>query len=93
MRLQGDRESGGDGVVQRGTGSAGIGHQRAARGSESVTRLQPGAPIMLSDEPAAAVCIAGFYIDYPDPNHPGQRLPGFITARRGPSEACTLQSS
>ena len=35
---------------------------------------------MLSDEPAAAVCIAGFYIDYPDPNHPGQRLLGFITA-------------
>lgn len=48
--------------------------------SGPVTALQPGSPIMVGDEAATMVCKAGFYIDYPDANHGGQRLPGFITA-------------
>lgn len=35
---------------------------------------------MVGDGAATEVCKAGFYIDYPDANHPGQRLPGFITS-------------
>ncbi|ORW89111.1 hypothetical protein [Mycobacterium szulgai] len=35
---------------------------------------------MVGDGPATTVCKAGFYIDYPDPNLAGQRLPGFVTA-------------
>jgi len=46
-----------------------------------VSRLRPGAPIMLGDK-ATTVCTAGFYIDYPDPKHSGQRLPAFLTAAR-----------
>jgi hypothetical protein len=43
--------------------------------------LQPGVPIMVGDGDETTVwCTAGFYIDYPDPDHPGQRLPAFITA-------------
>ncbi|POX88853.1 hypothetical protein C3477_29235, partial [Mycobacterium kansasii] len=34
---------------------------------------------MVGDEAATVVCKAGFYIDYPDASHGGQRLPGFIT--------------
>lgn len=48
--------------------------------SGPVTALQPGSPIMVGDEAATVVCKAGFYIDYPDASHGGQRLPGFITA-------------
>lgn len=54
-----------------------------------VSHLRPGVPIMVGDK-ATTVCIAGFYIDYPDPNHPGQRLPAFLTAAqcaRGNSHA------
>lgn len=47
--------------------------------SGPVSRLQPGVPIMVGDK-ATKVCIAGFYIDYSDPNHPGQLLPAFLTA-------------
>lgn len=48
--------------------------------SGPVTALQPGSPIMVGDLAATMVCKAGFYIDYPDANHGGQRLRGFITA-------------
>lgn len=47
--------------------------------SGPVSRLRPGAPIMVGDN-ATGVCIAGFYIDYPDLNHPGRQLPAFLTA-------------
>lgn len=47
--------------------------------SGPVARLRPAAPIMVGDK-ATKVCLAGFYIDYPDPNHPGQQLPAFLTA-------------
>lgn len=48
--------------------------------SGPVTQLQAGSPIMVGDGAATMVCKAGFYLDYPDANHGGQRLPGFITA-------------
>ncbi len=48
--------------------------------SGPVTQLQPGSPIMVGDGAATTVCKAGFYIDYPDANHAGQRLPAFITS-------------
>ncbi|WP_262491190.1 hypothetical protein [Mycobacterium simiae] len=35
---------------------------------------------MVGDGAATAVCKAGFYIDYPDADHGGKRLPAFITA-------------
>jgi hypothetical protein len=47
--------------------------------SGPVSRLRPGAPIMIGDK-ATKVCTAGFYIDYPDSNHPGQQHPAFLTA-------------
>jgi hypothetical protein len=46
-----------------------------------VSSLRPGVPIMVGDGDATTVwCMAGFYVDYPDPSHAGQRLPAFITA-------------
>jgi hypothetical protein len=47
--------------------------------SGPVSRLKPAAPIMVGDN-AAQVCLAGFYIDTPDPNHPGHQQPAFVTA-------------
>lgn len=44
-----------------------------------VSSLRPGVSIMVGDK-TSTVCTAGFYLDYPDPNHPGQLLPGFVTA-------------
>lgn len=35
---------------------------------------------MVGDGAATMVCKAGFYVDYPDTNHAGKRLPGFITS-------------
>jgi hypothetical protein len=48
--------------------------------SGPVTQLQPGSPIMVGDRAATMVCKAGFYVDYPDSSHAGQRPPGFITS-------------
>jgi hypothetical protein len=44
-----------------------------------VSSLRPGMSIMVGDK-TTTVCTAGFYLDYPDPNHPGRRIPGFVTA-------------
>lgn len=61
--------------------------------SGPVHQLQPGSPIMVGDGAATVVCKAGFYVDYPDANHAGQRLPGFITAAQCSSGAAHVPVS
>jgi hypothetical protein len=47
--------------------------------SGPVSQLQPAGPIMVGDSPTT-VCLAGFYIDLPNPDHPGHQQRAFLTA-------------
>lgn len=45
-----------------------------------VSRLQPGVQVLVGEGTTTTVCTAGFYVDLPDPNDPGRRFSGFVTA-------------
>lgn len=47
--------------------------------SGPVSQLQPAGPIMVGENPTT-VCLAGFYIDLPDPGRPGHQQRAFLTA-------------
>jgi hypothetical protein len=47
--------------------------------SGAVSQLRPAGPIMVGDNPTT-VCLAGFYIDLPNPGLPGHQQRAFLTA-------------
>lgn len=45
-----------------------------------VSRLSPGARVMVDQGSATVICTAGFYVTFPDRNDPQRRSSGFVTA-------------
>lgn len=45
-----------------------------------VSRLHPGIQVLVGEGSTTSVCTAGFYVNFPDPNDPGRRRSGFVTA-------------